>query len=82
MVIAFQREKISAEYSKLLFPFWRVRAVPYCGGRLGMEKSSSFNNISDVVKGDPSPMWLRRNQEEDEEGAVKRAIKESEIFVS
>ena len=32
---------------------------------------------SDVLKGDPSPTWLRRYQEEDEEEAVKRAIKES-----
>ena len=49
-----------------------------------MEKSSSTTCLlySNVVKGDPSPTWLRRNQEEDEEGAVKRAIKESEIFVS
>ena len=31
----------------------------------------------DVLKGDPSPTWLRRYQEEDEEEAVKRAIKES-----
>ena len=32
---------------------------------------------SDILKGDPSPTWLRRYQEEDEEEAVKRAIKES-----
>ena len=32
---------------------------------------------SDVLKGDPSPTWLRRYQEEDEEEAVKRAMEES-----
>ena len=37
---------------------------------------------SDVVKEDPSPKWLRKYQEEDEEEALKRAIKESEILVS
>ena len=34
------------------------------------------------MKGDPSLRWLRKYQEQDEEEAVKRAIKESEIFVS
>ena len=48
-----------------------------------MDKSSSATCLLySVVKGEPSPTWLRKNQEEDEEGAVKRAIKESEIFVS
>ena len=49
----------------------------------GMDKSSSATCLlySDVVKGDPSPRWLRKYHEEDEEEAVKRAIKESEIFV-
>ena len=49
-----------------------------------MDKSSSATCLlfSDVVKGDLSPTWLRKYQEEDEEEAVKRAIKESEIFVS
>ena len=44
-----------------------------------MDKSSSARCLlySDVVKGDPSPTWLRNYQEEDEEEAVKRAIKES-----
>ena len=38
---------------------------------------------SDGVKGDPSPTWLRKYREEDEEEAVtKRAMKELEIFVS
>ena len=54
------------------------------GDRSGMDKSSSATCLlySDVVKVDPSPTWLRKYQEEDEEEAVKRAIKESEIFVS
>ena len=49
-----------------------------------MDKSSSATCLlySDIVKGDPSPTWLRKYQEEDEEEAVKRTIKESEIFVS
>ena len=49
------------------------------GDRSGMDKSSSARCLlySDVVKGDPSPTWLRKYQEEDEEEAVKRAIKES-----
>ena len=44
-----------------------------------MDKSSSARCLlySDVVKGDPSPTWLRKYQEEDEEEAVKRATKES-----
>ena len=37
---------------------------------------------SEVVKGGPSPTWLRKYQEEDEKEAVKRAIKESEILVT
>ena len=38
---------------------------------------------SDGVKGEPSPKWLRKYREEDEEEALtKRAIKELEIFVS
>ena len=47
-----------------------------------MDKSSSATCLlySDVVRGDPSPTWLRKYQEEDEKEAVKRAIKESEIF--
>ena len=49
-----------------------------------MDKLSSVTCplYSDVMKGDPSPTWLRKYQEEDEEEAVRRAIKESEIFVS
>ena len=49
-----------------------------------MDKSSSATCLlySDVVKVDSSPTWLRKYHEEDEEEAVKRAIKESEIFVS
>ena len=49
-----------------------------------MDKSSSAKCLlySDVVKGDPSPTWPRKYPEEEEEEAVKRAIKESEIFVS
>ena len=56
----------------------------FCGDRSGMDKSSSATCLlfSDVVKGDLSPTWLRKYQEKDEEEAVKRAIKESEIFVS
>ena len=38
-------------------------------------------NFSYVVKGGPSPTWLRRYQEQDEEEAVKKAIKESKVFV-
>ena len=35
------------------------------------------------VKGEPSPTWLRKYQEEDEEeAATKRAIKGLEIFSS
>ena len=54
------------------------------GDRSGMDKSSSATCLLyiDVVKVDPSPTWLRKYQEEDEEEAVKRAIKDSEIFVS
>ena len=49
-----------------------------------MDKSSSATCLlfSDVVKGDLTPTWLRKYQEKDEEEAMKRAIKESEIFVS
>ena len=49
-----------------------------------MDKFSSVTCplYSDDVKGDPNPTWLRKYQEEDEEEVVKRAIKESEIFVS
>ena len=56
----------------------------FFGDLSGMDKSSSATCLlySDVVKGDPSPRWLRKYHEEDEEEAVKRAIKESEIFVS
>ena len=56
----------------------------FCGNRSGMDKSSSATCLldSDVVKGDPGPTLLRKYQEEDKEEAVKRAIKESEIFVS
>ena len=51
---------------------------------LRWDKSSSATCLlySNVVKGDPSPTWLRKYQKEDKEEAVKRAIKESEIFVS
>ena len=42
----------------------------------------NLHRQASVVKGDPSPMWLRKYQEEDEEEAVIRAIKESEILVS
>ena len=35
-----------------------------------------------VVKGESSPTWLRNYQEEEEQEAAKRAIKESEMFVS
>ena len=54
------------------------------GDRSGIDKSSSATCLlySNVVKGDPSLTWLRKYQEEDEEEAVKRAIKESEVFVS
>ena len=49
-----------------------------------MDKSPSVTCLlySDVVKGDTSPTWLRKYQEEDEEEAMKREFKESEIFVS
>ena len=41
-----------------------------------MDKSSSATCFlyNDVVKEDPSPTWLRKSQEEDNEEAVKRAI--------
>ena len=47
-----------------------------------MDKFSSAKCrlYSDVVKGDPSPTWLRKYQEEDEEEAVIRGINESEIL--
>ena len=53
------------------------------GDRSGIEKSSSTTCLlySDVVKGDPSPTWLRRNQEEDEEGAVKRGVREFRFII-
>ena len=50
-----------------------------------MDKSSSVTRLlySDVAKEDPSPTWLRKYREEDEEEAAKSGtIKESEIFVS
>ena len=49
-----------------------------------MDKSSSAICLlySDVLKGYPSPTWLRKYQEEDEQEAVKRANKELEIIVS
>ena len=48
-----------------------------------MDKSSLTTCLlyNDVVKGDLSPKWLREYREEDEKEALKRAIKESEIFV-
>ena len=54
------------------------------GDRSDPDKSLSATCLlySDVVGGEPSPTWLRPYQEEDEEEAVKRAKKESEIFVS
>ena len=54
------------------------------GDRSGIDKSSSATCLlySNVVTGDPSPTWLRKYREENEEEAVERAIKESEIFVS
>ena len=56
----------------------------YFADRSGMDKSPSVTCLlySDVVKGDTSPTLLRKYQEEDEEEAVKREFKESEIFVS
>ena len=52
--------------------------------RSGMDKSSSATCLlyNDVGKGDPSPTWLRKYQEEDEKEDVKRTIKESKFFVS
>ena len=49
-----------------------------------MDKSLSATCVlySDVMKGDPSLRWLRKYREEDEEEAVKRAMKESKIIVS
>ena len=49
-----------------------------------MDKSSKATCLSynDVGKGDPSPTWLRKYQEEDEKEDVKRTIKESKFFVS
>ena len=47
--------------------------------------SATCNGLlyNDGVKTDPSPTWLRKYREEDEEEAVtKRAIKELEIFVT
>ena len=52
--------------------------------RSGMYKSSSAICLlqGDVLKGYPSPTWLRKYQEEDEQEVVKRPNKESEIIVS
>ena len=49
-----------------------------------MDKSLSATCLlyTDVMKGDQSPRWLRKCREGEEEEAVKRAMKESEIFVS
>ena len=61
------------------FDIFYVRFVYFAAIAQVWIKSSSTTCLlySDVVKGDPSPTRLRRNQEEDEEGAVKRAVKES-----
>ena len=66
-----------------LFETFCVCFVYFRGYRTGMDKSSSatFFLCSDIVKGDPSPTWLRKYQEEDEEEAVKRATKKSRTFV-
>lgn len=42
----------------------------------GNEAAATCRLYSDVLKADPSPTWLRIYQKEDEEDAVKRAIKE------
>ena len=66
------------------FTIFYICFVHFHGNRSSIDKSSSSTCLldSDVVKGDPDPTWLRKYQEEDEEEAVERAIKESEIFVS
>ena len=63
------------------FDIFFVCFVYFGGDRSGMDKSSSATCLlySGVVNGDPSPTWLRKYQEEDEEEAVKRAIEELEI---
>ena len=71
----FCKMHISTYFTSVFFFIFR-------GDRSGMDKSSSATCLlySDVVRGDPSPTWLRKYQEKDEKEAVKRAIKESEIF--
>ena len=66
------------------FDIFYVCVVYFGGDRSGMDKSLSATCLlnSDVMKGDPSPRWLRKYREEDEEEAVKRAMKELKIFVS
>ena len=66
------------------FDIFYVCVVYFGGDPLGMDKFLSATCLlySDVMKGDPSPRWLRKYREEDEEEAVKTSMKESEIFVS
>ena len=94
-VIAFHRIKkslLSIQRVRTVSYFLQIArfnifytCVVYFGGdRSGMDKSLSATCLlySEVMKGDPSPRWLRKYRKEDEEEAVKRAMKESEIFVS
>ena len=95
MVIAFHRVKeslLSIQRVRAVPYFLKITrcdifyvCVVYFGGdRSGMDKSLSATCLlyNDVMKGDPSPRWLRKYREEDEEEVVKRAMKESEILVS
>ena len=77
--------------SELSHTFWKMHISTYftsvslfLGDRSGMDKSSSAICLlqGDVLKGYPSPTWLRKYQEEDEQEVVKRPNKESEIIVS
>ena len=95
MVIAFHRVKKSllsiqrvraVPYFRQIarFDIFYVCVVYFSGDHSGVDRSLSATCLlySDVMKGDPRPRWLKKYREEDEEEAVKRAMKESEIFVS
>ena len=70
--------KLHVKFTPVSFIFAAIAQVCI---NLHRQHIMSFQ-YSDGVKGDPSPTWQRKYQEEDEEEAVtKRAIKELGIFV-
>ena len=84
-LLSFERVRTVPYFLQIAhFDIFYVCVVYLGGDRSGMDKSLSATCLlySDVTKGDPSPRWLRKYWEEDEDEAVKRAMKESEIFVS